>query len=164
MNSPQVSEVSTLRLWLLRAMYLFIAAGLVLTVWPDIIAPSDTVASAKTVIRSLLGALALLCLLGLRYPLQMIPVLLFELLWKVIWIVLPSLCACGCIKGWISTPPRRSLPACWAWSLFPSPCLGGTSSGITPRPGASLGVALLNLSPDQVPKRTADGPSGWFHG
>ena len=87
MNSPQLSEVSTLRLWLLRAMYLFIAAGLLLTVWPDIIAPSDTVASAKTVIRSLLGALALLCLLGLRYPLQMIPVLLFELLWKVIWVV-----------------------------------------------------------------------------
>ena len=68
-------------------MYAFIAVGLVLTVWPNIIAPADTVADGRTVIRSLLGALALLCLLGLRYPLQMIPVLLFELLWKIIWVV-----------------------------------------------------------------------------
>ena len=87
MSPSRLSEVSTLRLYLLRAMYLFIAVGLVLTVWPDIVAPSDTIANAKTVIRSLLGALALLSAPGLRYPLQMIPVLLFELLWKIIWVV-----------------------------------------------------------------------------
>lgn len=87
MNPSYMSEVSTLRLYLLRAMYLFIAVGLALTVWPDIIAPSDTAANAKTVIRSLLGALAVLSALGLRYPLQMLPVLLFELFWKLIWVV-----------------------------------------------------------------------------
>ena len=68
-------------------MYLFIAVGLVLTVWPDIIAPPNTVANVNTVVRSLLGALAVLCLLGLRYPLQMLPLLLFEFLWKMIWVV-----------------------------------------------------------------------------
>ncbi len=82
-----MSEVTTLRLSLLRAMYLFIAAGLALTVWPAIIAPPNTVANVNTVVRSLLGALALLCLLGLRHPLRMLPVLLFEFLWKVIWVV-----------------------------------------------------------------------------
>jgi hypothetical protein len=82
-----MSEVSTLRLYLLRGMYLLIAAGLALTIWPSIIAPPDSVANAKTVIRSLLGALALLSVLGLRYPLKMLPLLLFELLWKVIWVV-----------------------------------------------------------------------------
>lgn len=80
-------EVTTLRLYLLRAMYLLIAVGLVLNVFPHIIAPADTVANARTVVFSLLGALALLCLLGLRYPLQMLPLLLFELVWKIIWIV-----------------------------------------------------------------------------
>ena len=82
-----MSEVSTLRLYLLRGMYLLMAVGLALTVWPSIIAPPDSVASAKTVIRSLLGALALMSVLGLRYPLKMLPILLFELLWKVIWVV-----------------------------------------------------------------------------
>ena len=82
-----MSEVSILRLYLLRAMYLVIAVGLALTVWPSIIAPADTVANAKTVIRALLGALAVLAVVGIRYPLQMLPLLLFELLWKVIWVV-----------------------------------------------------------------------------
>jgi hypothetical protein len=80
-------EVSTLRLYLLRAMYLLIAVGLGLTVWPLIISPPDPVANAKTVIRALLGALAVLAVVGIRYPLRMLPLLLFELLWKVIWVV-----------------------------------------------------------------------------
>jgi len=82
-----MSDVSTLRLYLLRAMYLLIAAGLAITVWPHIVAPPDLVAGPKSVIRALLGALAVMSLLGLRYPLQMLPLLLFELLWKVIWVV-----------------------------------------------------------------------------
>ena len=81
-----MSDITTLRLYLLRGMYLLIAAGLVVTIWPHIISPPDLVAGPKSVIRALLGALALMSLLGLRYPLQMLPLLLFELLWKVIWV------------------------------------------------------------------------------
>lgn len=82
-----MQEVSTFRLTLLRAMYLLIAVGLGLTIWPAIIAPPTLVANAGSVVRALLGSLALVALLGLRYPLQMLPLLIFELLWKVIWIV-----------------------------------------------------------------------------
>ena len=84
-------NVSTLRLFLLRAMYLLIAVGLAINVWPEIIAPPDLAAGPESVIRALLGALALLSLLGLRYPLKMLPILLFELLWKVIWVAASAL-------------------------------------------------------------------------
>ena len=80
-------QLSTVRLYLLRAMYLLMAVGLGLTVWPLIVAPSDLSAGPKTVIRALLGALGLLALLGIRYPVRMLPLLMFELLWKVIWVV-----------------------------------------------------------------------------
>jgi hypothetical protein len=36
-----MAEVSTLRLYLLRAMYLLIAVGLGLTIWPGILAPGN---------------------------------------------------------------------------------------------------------------------------
>jgi hypothetical protein len=82
-----MSRVGTIRLYVLRAMYLLIATGLAFTVWPSIIWRTDTIADSHTVIRSLLGALALLCVLGIRYPIQMLPILLFELVWKVIWVL-----------------------------------------------------------------------------
>ncbi|NKF20983.1 hypothetical protein [Solimonas marina] len=81
-----MQDVSLLRLYLLRAVYAFIALGLASTVWPPIVQLADLAAGPGSVIRALLGALALLCVLGLRYPLQLLPVLLFELLWKLIWV------------------------------------------------------------------------------
>ena len=50
-----MSNVSTLRLYLLRAMYLFIAVGLALFVWPAIIYPPQIVANSNTVVSALLG-------------------------------------------------------------------------------------------------------------
>ena len=82
-----MQDVSLFRLYLLRAMYLLIAVGLGLTLWPSIIASSGTAADSHTVVMALLGALSLLCLLGVRYPLRMLPLLIFELLWKILWVV-----------------------------------------------------------------------------
>ena len=84
-------EITTLRLILLRAMYLLIAVGLGLTIWPLILSPPDLVANPRSVVRALLGALAVLSAIGIRYPLQMLPLLLFELLWKTIWVVASAL-------------------------------------------------------------------------
>lgn len=79
-------EVSTLRLALLRGMYLLLAVGLGLTIWPSILAPQDAAADPHSVIDALLGGLSLMSLLGLRHPLRMLPLLLFELAWKIIWV------------------------------------------------------------------------------
>ncbi len=80
-------SISTPRLYLLRAMYLLLAAGLGLSIWPSILFPPEATADSKTVVRALLGAIGLLALLGLRAPLRMLPLLLFELVWKAIWLL-----------------------------------------------------------------------------
>jgi hypothetical protein len=80
-------ELSTWRLYLLRAAYLLIAAGLGVVVWPGLIGHADGWGLPHSIIMSMLGALGALALLGLRYPLAMLPLLFFELAWKVIWLV-----------------------------------------------------------------------------
>ena len=76
--------VSPFRLYVLRAMYLLLVVGLGAMIVPDIV--SHPLIS-RGVIASLLGALWLLAFLGLRYPLEMLPLLLFEFAWKVIWTI-----------------------------------------------------------------------------
>jgi hypothetical protein len=82
------SDVSTFRLYLLRSMYAFIFGGLALTRWPGLLNPSPGISNLSTVVASVLGAISLLALLGVRYPLKMLPLLFFELLWKVMWFVM----------------------------------------------------------------------------
>ena len=82
-----MTEVSPIRLWVMRAMYLIMAAGLGLTIWPLIVSHGPELPRMTGVAFALLGTIGLLSLLGLRYPLQMIPLLLFELIWKAIWLV-----------------------------------------------------------------------------
>lgn len=81
-----MSGVSPLRLWVMRAFYLFMAVGIGATVWPLIIGHPADLPRMTGVALALLGTIGLLALLGLRYPLQMLPLLLFELVWKAVWL------------------------------------------------------------------------------
>ncbi len=87
-TSNSLSDVSTFRLYLLRAMYAFMFVGLALTRWPGILTPPPGTSNAGTVVGSVLGAISLLALLRIRYPLKMLPLLFFELLWKILWVLM----------------------------------------------------------------------------
>lgn len=80
-------DVSTFRLYLLRATYLLLVVGLGFDIWPGILNPPAELEHMRGVVRSLLGAVSLLAVVGIRYPLQMLPLLLFELVWKSIWVI-----------------------------------------------------------------------------
>ena len=82
-----MSEVSTLRLYVLRGMYLLIAVGLGIGTWPALLFPPEQLSHVVSQFRSILCAVSLLALLGIRYPLKMLPLLFFELLWKSIWLL-----------------------------------------------------------------------------
>src|SRR5690349_9316588 len=82
-----MAEVSTVRLYLLRAMYAFLFVGLAILKWPEILNPPPGISNTGTVVGSVLGAISLLAVLGIRYPVKMLPLLFLELLWKVIWVL-----------------------------------------------------------------------------
>jgi hypothetical protein len=77
-------KVSLLRLYILRAMYLLLVVGLGALIVPDIVSHRLV---DRGVIASLLGCVWLLAFIGLRYPLKMLPLLMFEFGWKAIWMI-----------------------------------------------------------------------------
>jgi len=81
-----IPEVSLIRLYTLRASYLVMAVGLGVTIWPVVLHHTNELAATKGVQIGLLAGLGATAALGLRYPVQMLPVLLFELIWKAIYL------------------------------------------------------------------------------
>ena len=77
-------EVALVRIYVLRATYLLLVIGLGGMIVPDVL--SHPVIS-RGVIPSLLGAVWVLAFVGLKYPLEMLPLLMFEFAWKSIWMV-----------------------------------------------------------------------------
>jgi hypothetical protein len=82
--ADNAGEVSQIRLHVLRATYLLLVVGLGATTVPVLFTHEPM---ARGVIPSLLGAVWLLAFVGLRYPLQMLPLLMFEFVWKTIWLI-----------------------------------------------------------------------------
>lgn len=82
-----MEQLSTARLYALRAMYLLIAVAMGAQIWPLIVSHPANVEHMRGVVRAFFGALTLLCVLGVRYPVKMLPLMIFEFVWKTIWVV-----------------------------------------------------------------------------
>ena len=85
-----MQDVATWRLNLMRAGYLLPFVFLLTSQWPSMLDHGEW-SRMHSVAVAMLGALGLLMGLGLRYPLQMLPILLFEFLWKLTWLVMIAL-------------------------------------------------------------------------
>ena len=79
-------ELSSRRLNVMRAGYAFMGVGLALVKWPVLFQNVQALPVFEGVVACLLTAMSLLAFLGLRYPVRMLPILLFEVIWKVIWV------------------------------------------------------------------------------
>lgn len=93
-NQPNPSEPGIVRssahlsLWqlnLLRLGYLVMGGGLAVFKWPLLFDHGPWELFQGTV-EALLVGMSLLALLGIRYPRRMLPILLFEVTWKLIWL------------------------------------------------------------------------------
>jgi hypothetical protein len=83
-----MTDVSIFRLYVLRATYLLLVVAVgIQMIWPLLLDSPETAEHFRGVTWSLLSTVAFLALLGLRYPLKMLPLLFFELIWKVTWVI-----------------------------------------------------------------------------
>lgn len=75
------------RLNIMRAGYLLMAVGLAAVKWPILLrGDAASLPVFEGVVAALLGTMSLLWLLALRYPVQMLPLLVFESAWKLTWL------------------------------------------------------------------------------
>ena len=106
-------EVSLARLYLMRAVALLGVYGLLATV----LALFDHAPLDRGVHKALIGGLWLMCLFAFRYPLKMVPILLFELTWKTIWLL-----AFGLPQWWSGVGSPRLGEDLWSIGAFPLVC------------------------------------------
>ena len=118
-----MSEVSTFRLYVLRAMYVFTVVGLAIEKLPALLHPAN-LSPGDSVVLSVLGATALLAVVGIRYPIKMLPLLFFEVVWKSIWMLV------------------FGLPRSLSGGLDPSVSFGGTETLIA----CLVGIVLVPLA------------------
>jgi hypothetical protein len=81
--------VATLRLNLLRVFYLvlILGIGLDMGVWSEMVHRIYGMKLDSGMMTCMLFALSVLSILGLRYPLRMLPVLFWEFTWKAAWLL-----------------------------------------------------------------------------
>jgi hypothetical protein len=82
---------SARRLNFMRLGYLVMGVGLAVTKWPLLINRAEPWPLFEGVATYMLVAMGLLSFLGLRYPVKMLPILLFESAWKLIWLTAVAL-------------------------------------------------------------------------
>jgi hypothetical protein len=80
------TELPLWRLHLMRVGYLLMGLGLAVVKWPVVIGYDRSTPLFEGIVAVILTAMSLLAFLGLRYPIRLLPILLFECLWKIIWL------------------------------------------------------------------------------
>ena len=71
---------------LTRFGYACATVSIGLATWPDPLHHDATWILEQTVLESLLTAVSRLALLGLRYPTKMLPVLILDSAWRLLWL------------------------------------------------------------------------------
>ena len=85
-QNDALPHVPVWRLNLIRFVFGLMAFVMGSVIWPQILFGSSNWHWGLGMGKSMLAALSLLSLLGMRYPLQMLPLMLYELAWKTIWL------------------------------------------------------------------------------
>ncbi len=92
-GQPDARPSTPLSLWqlnLLRVGYFVMVVGLAVTKWP-LLLDHGSWGLAEGTKDCLLIAMSFLALLGLRYPARLLPILLFEVTWKLLWLGIVAL-------------------------------------------------------------------------
>ncbi len=110
------SEVSLLRLYVLRAVYLIVAVMMGGQIWPLVFEHRNWPDLMHGVAVAMLAAVTALCLLGLRHPLKMLPLLFVEAVWKTVWVLFMGVPLWR--AGLLDANAQETMTACLMGAIF----------------------------------------------
>jgi hypothetical protein len=84
-RTAPAQALPTYRLNIMRVGYLLMAVGLAVVKWP-LIPDAASLPVFEGVVAALLTGMSLLAIVGLRYPVHLLPLLVLESVWKSIWL------------------------------------------------------------------------------
>lgn len=87
-TNPTLPPVAMWRIHALRFLFLLMAVVMGTGVWGQMLFQPEPWPVSRIVAKSMLGALAVMSLLAVRYPLQMLPLMVFEIIWKTTFFLL----------------------------------------------------------------------------
>jgi hypothetical protein len=91
LGSPPRTDLPQWRRYVMRLGYLVLGGGLLVYKWPLLFHHDKPWPVMTSVVICMLVAMSILALLGLRYPVQMLPILLFEVTWKLLWLAVVAM-------------------------------------------------------------------------
>lgn len=86
-SDRQFPPVATWRINAIRFLFLLIAIVMGSVVWQQLLFESAEWDVMRGLAKSMLAALALMSLIGVRYPMQMLPLMIYEIAWKTVWML-----------------------------------------------------------------------------
>jgi hypothetical protein len=103
-------DVSLARLYAIRAVALLGVYGLFTTVMTLV----DHAPDERGMLKAMVSGLWVMALIAIRYPLKMVPILLFELVWKLLWLIF-----FGLPQWWSGVGSPQLNQDLWSIGAFP---------------------------------------------
>ena len=113
MSAATATEVPIARLYAMRALAALGVVGL----FPTAMAVFTHAPLDRGAHKALIAGLWLMCIFAFRYPLKMVPILLFEMVWKTIWLL-----AFGLPEWSSGVGSPRLTEDLWGIGAFPLVC------------------------------------------
>lgn len=116
-RSDKYESVRRINIYLLRLLYTLMFFMLGWTTWSEILTHPGLWSPMEAMAWSVWAAFATLAGLGIIHPLKMLPIILLEIFYKVLWLVLAAypLWANGTLAG----SSTEGIASVFVWVIFP---------------------------------------------
>jgi hypothetical protein len=109
--------VRPINIYLLRLLFLLVVVFVGYDSWSSLLTHQGAWDHVRAAAVCMWGAFALLSIIGVLYPLKMLPLVLFEIIYKVVWLIIVAYPLW--MAGELAGSPAEEMTVAFLWVLLP---------------------------------------------